>query len=116
MWHLRNWIELCVYQKPWIEGVAVCAVGIEAIVPTTFGEIVRASKEKYGLQGEALTWMEIPGGEVEQGHGNEGLMLLDNLVNPDDEDTKKRCWNVVERSASLLAIDFLDEFYEIEEA
>jgi pyrroloquinoline quinone (PQQ) biosynthesis protein C len=116
MWNMRNWIELCVYQKPWIEGVAACAVGIEAIVPTIFGEILKASKEKYGLQGEGLTWLEIHGGEVEQSHGNEGLMLLDNLVNPDDEDTKKRCWIAIERSASLLAIDFLDEFYAAKES
>ena len=41
----------------------------------------------YGLQDDDLEWFAIHGGAVEQEHGNDGLLILERYVAPDDLET-----------------------------
>ncbi len=96
---LRMVIEAYVFHRPWIEGMAACAVGVESVVPAIFGRIGKACINHYGLAPEHAEWFEIHGGEVEMEHGNEGLRVLEKYVAADDLDTQAGCI----AAASLIA-------------
>lgn len=88
---LRMVIEGYVFHRPWIEGMAATAVGVESVVPAVFGRIGEAAIRHYGLAEEDAEWFRIHGGEVEMEHGNEGLRVLEKYVAADDINTQKAC-------------------------
>ncbi|HEY0675117.1 MAG TPA: iron-containing redox enzyme family protein [Immundisolibacter sp.] len=88
---LRMVIEGYVFHRPWIEGMAATAVGVESVVPAVFGRIGEAAIKHYGLAEEDAEWFRIHGGEVEMEHGNEGLRVLEKYVANDDINTQKAC-------------------------
>ena len=88
---LRMVIEGYVFHRPWIEGMAATAVGVESVVPAVFGRIGDAAVRHYGLAEEDAEWFRIHGGEVEMEHGNEGLRVLEKYVADDDLNTQKAC-------------------------
>lgn len=88
---LRMVIEGYVFHRPWIEGMAATAVGVESVVPAVFGRIGEAAVRHYGLAEEDAEWFRIHGGEVEMEHGNEGLRVLEKYVAADDINTQKAC-------------------------
>ena len=88
---LRMLLEAYVFHRPWVEGMAATAVGVESVVPAIFGRIGDACVKHYGLAEEDAEWFRVHGGEVEMEHGNEGLRVLDKYVGSDDIDTQKGC-------------------------
>ncbi|WP_372719188.1 TenA family transcriptional regulator [Immundisolibacter sp.] len=88
---LRMTIEGYVFHRPWIEGMAATAVGVESVVPAVFGRIGAAAIKHYGLTEDDAEWFHIHSGEVEMEHGNEGLRVLDKYVADDDLDTQAAC-------------------------
>jgi len=88
---LRIIIEGYVYHRPWVEGMAATAVGVETVTPAVFGSLGKAAIEHYGLSEEDAEWFRIHGGEVEMEHGNDGLRVLDKYVGADDINTQKAC-------------------------
>ena len=88
---LRMLLEAYVFHRPWVEGMAATAVGVESVVPAIFGRIGDACVTQYGLAEEDAEWFRVHGGEVEMEHGNEGLRVLDKYVDADDVDTQRGC-------------------------
>lgn len=88
---LRMVIEAYVFHRPWIEGIAACAVGVESVVPAIFGRIGDACMKHYGLAEEDAEWFRVHGGEVEMEHGNDGLRILEKYVAADDTETQNAC-------------------------
>ena len=93
----RQFVEQVLFERPWIEGVALLEVGIETIAPVWVAAMEAALRERYGLGDDDLEWFGIHGGAVEQEHGNDGLLILERYVAPDDLETQARCRAVVER-------------------
>lgn len=88
---LRMVLEGYVFHRPWIEGMAATAVGVESVVPAVFGRIGEAAVKHYGLAEEDAEWFRIHGGEVEMEHGNEGLRVLEKYVPADDINAQRAC-------------------------
>jgi pyrroloquinoline quinone (PQQ) biosynthesis protein C len=88
---LRMVIEGYVFHRPWVEGMAATAVGVETVTPAVFGSLGKAAVEHYGLSEEDAEWFRIHGGEVEMEHGNDGLRVLDKYVRADDINTQRAC-------------------------
>jgi len=106
---LRMAIEAYVFHRPWIEGMAACAVGVESVVPAIFGRIGKACIKHYGLAPEDAEWFEIHGGEVEMEHGNEGLRVLEKYVAADDLDTQAACIAAANLIAKGVGIGLFNE-------
>ncbi|HAC35371.1 MAG TPA: hypothetical protein DCF45_12720 [Gammaproteobacteria bacterium] len=106
---LRMVIEAYVFHRPWIEGMAACAVGVESVVPAIFGRIGEACVTHYGLPKEKAEWFEIHGGEVEMEHGNEGLRVLDKYVAADDVDTQHACIAAASLISKGVGVDLFNE-------
>ena len=106
---LRMVIEAYVFHRPWIEGMAACAVGVESVVPAIFGRVGDACIKHYGLPADKAEWFEIHGGEVEMEHGNEGLRMLDKYVADDDIDTQAACIAAANLVAKGVSIGLFDE-------
>ena len=96
----RAFIEHVLFERPWIEGVALLEVGIETIMPYWVRAMWIALRDQYGLSEHELAWFAIHGGEIEQEHGNDGLLMLERYVAPDDRETQARCRAIVERIAA----------------
>lgn len=110
-WHLRNWQLVYAFHRPWIEGIAAFAVGIESLVPTVFYPIWKGCEKHYGLSGEALLWLEWHGGEVEQEHGNDGLLILEEQVRADDVKLQLQLRSVIKKTMLVLGPQWLDFYY-----
>jgi pyrroloquinoline quinone (PQQ) biosynthesis protein C len=93
----RAFVEQVLFERPWIEGVALLEVGIETIAPYWVAAMGDALRARYGLSDDDLEWFAIHGGAVEQEHGNDGLLILERYVAADDLETQARCRAVVER-------------------
>ncbi len=106
---LRMTIEAYVFHRPWIEGMAACAVGVESVVPAIFGPIGKACIEHYGLDAADAEWFEIHGGEVEMEHGNEGLRVLEKYVADDDLETQAACIAAANLIAKGVGIGIFNE-------
>lgn len=111
----RDWTFYYALEAPWIEGVAAITVGVEGTVPSYYGLIGDALREHYGVSQEDLLYFEIHGGEVEQGHGNDGLRLLEQLVSSSDVQTQKACRRAIERISYFMAVEWLDWYYNLPE-
>ncbi len=114
-WHLRNWQVLYAYNEPWIDGVAAFAVGIEALVPTIINPLWHACEANYGLKDEALDWLAWHGGEVEMQHGNDGLLILEQKVAPDDVALQQHLRSVIHKTMLVLGEHWLDYYYNVDE-
>ena len=99
----RDWNELYVYHKPWIEGVAAIQVSIESIVPYALKPVWDGLAEHYGVSDDDLAWFHIHAGEIEMRHGNEGILVLERYVADDDVDTQARIRYVIDQSTRGFA-------------
>ncbi len=109
-WHVRNWQELCCLSRPFVDGVACFNVGVEAVVPSIFHPIGEGLEKHYGVTGAAFDWFRWHGGEVEEEHGNEGLKVLAEIVDPNDEEIQSRCRYIIDRTSSFIAGPWLDAY------
>lgn len=107
---LRMVLEAYCYHRPWIEGMAALAVGIETVTPRIFGGMGSAVIEHYGLTKEDTEWFDIHGGEVEMEHGNDGLRMLDSYVGVDDLQTQKACVAGIKIVCRGIAIGLFDAY------
>lgn len=110
-WDKKNWMELVVSQRSWIEAMAAIGVGVEAMVPSRIYALGIALRDAYGVKEEDLEWFGIHGGAVEQGHGNEGLRVLERYVRPDDAETQARCRDAIEKTIWCTYPYALDAYY-----
>lgn len=108
--NLRMVLEAYVYHRPWIEGMAAAAVGVETVTPQIFGEMGKAVVANYGLSEEDAEWFIIHGGEVEMEHGNDGLRMLDAYVDPDDKQTQAACIAAVKLVCNGIGIDMFEAY------
>lgn len=112
----RDWTFYYALEAPWIEGVAAITVGVEGTVPSYYGVIGDALRDRYGVAEDDLLYFEIHGGEVEQGHGNDGLRLLESLVRPYDVETQAACYRAIKRISYFMAVEWLDWYYAARES
>ncbi len=105
---LRMTIEGYVFHRPWIEGMAATAVGVETVTPAVFGGLGRAAVKHYGVSEEDAEWFRIHGGEVEMEHGNDGLRVLDKYVGADDLNTQHACIAAARLVSDSVGVGVLD--------
>ena len=108
--NLRMVLEAYCFHRPWIEGMAAAAVGIETISPKIFGEMGKAVVAHYGLDEADAEWFTIHGGEVEMEHGNDGLRMLDAYVDEDDAETQQACIAAIRIVCKGVAQDLFDTY------
>ena len=107
---LRMILEAYCYHRPWIEGMAAAAVGVETVTPKIFGEMGKAVVAHYGLTEADAEWFVIHGGEVEMEHGNDGLRMLDSYIDVDDKQTQAACIAAVKIVCKGIAVDLFDAY------
>jgi pyrroloquinoline quinone (PQQ) biosynthesis protein C len=105
---LRMVVEAYVFHRPWVEGMAATAVGVETVTPAVFGALGNAAVEHYGLTEEDAEWFRIHGGEVEMEHGNDGLRVLDKYVAADDRDTQQACTAAARLVSEAIGVGVFD--------
>lgn len=76
---------------PWQVGAAALNIGIESLVPTMIEGLFKASIENYGITTDQAQWLESRSGEEEKQHGENGFLLLQEFVNPEDQKLIKQC-------------------------
>lgn len=108
---LRMVLEAYVYHRPWIEGIAATAVGVETVTPAVFGGFKEAFIEHYGLREDQAIWFDAHfSGGVEEEHGNDGLRVLDKYVAQDDVETQKACVAAARLVSKGIAVSIFDQF------
>ena len=108
--NLRMVLECYCYHRPWIEGMAAAAVGVETVTPQIFGGMGKALVANYGLAQEDAEWFVIHGGEVEMEHGNDGLRMLDSYVDPADKRTQAACIAAAKLVCNGIGNDLFDAY------
>lgn len=108
---LRMIIEAYVYHRPWIEGIAATAVGVESVTPAVFNGFREAMLTHYGLNEDEVIWLDAHfSGGVEEEHGNEGLRVLDHFVDKDDIETQRACIAGAKLVCKGISISLFDQF------
>ena len=107
---LRMVLEAYCYHRPWIEGMAAAAVGIETVTPQIFGGMGKAVVANYGLEEADAEWFTIHGGEVEMEHGNDGLRMLDAYIDENDTETQAACIAAIKLVCTGIAIDLFEAY------
>ena len=111
--NLRMVLEAYCYHRPWIEGIAATAVGVETITPAVFGGLREACIEHYGLKEEDAIWFDAHFSDgVEEEHGNDGLRVLDKYVDADDVETQAACRAAATLVCTGIAKGLFDQFLE----
>ena len=98
------------FERPWIIGMAGFGVGIECVAPALVHPIWEGLEAHYGLKREDADWFVWHAGEVEQQHGNAGLMILGKYVRLDDGATQTECRHTIEKIMRLVGITNQDAY------
>lgn len=103
------------FERPWIVGMAGFGVGIECVAPALVRPIWEGLELHYGLKRADADWFVWHAGEVEQEHGNAGLMILGKYVGPEDRTTQAECRYTIEKVMRLVGIGVQDAYLAYEE-
>ncbi len=92
----------------WQIGAAALNVGIETLVPTMIEPLYIASVKNYGVTTEQAAWLESRSGEEERQHGENGFLLLERFVDPNDETLQRQCEFFIDALSHSMAYGLLN--------
>jgi hypothetical protein len=93
---------------PWQAGTAALNAGIETLVPTMIEPLFVAATKCYGLTSEDAAWLESRAGEEERQHGENGWILLNHFVRPDDSALQSLCRFQIDALSYSMAYRLLE--------
>jgi pyrroloquinoline quinone (PQQ) biosynthesis protein C len=92
---------------PWQAGTAALTVGIESLVPFMIEPLFKASIEKYGVTNHQAAWLESRAGEEEKQHGENGYLILSQMVPAEDKEMQEKCTFFIEALSHSMAYGLL---------
>lgn len=93
---------------PWQAGAAALNSGIECLVPTMIEPLFIATTKRYGLTKEDAAWLDSRSGEAERQHGENGWILLNHFVKPDDFALQALCRFQIDALSYSMAYRLLE--------
>jgi thiaminase len=92
----------------WQVGAAALNVGIESLVPTMIEPLFRAATRNYRLTSSQAEWLESRSGEAEKQHGENGYIILEKYVDPEDHELQDQCRYQIDALSYSMAYRLLE--------
>ncbi len=91
----------------WEVGVAALNVGIESLVPTMIEPLFEGCTKNYGLSRWSAQWLESRSQEEERQHGENGFLILERYLDPDNQKVLKTCECYIDALSRSMATQLL---------